>query len=359
MSYQPPTDVPTEFGLALACCRWTYAGDSEDAVKHLAAKADWGRFVHTCQRHRVQGLAWHALSGVAVDVPAAGRVALSGDARTIAQHGLLAAQESERLRAAFDEAGLPLLFLKGLALATIAYGKPFTKMSADIDVLVLPEHVARSGALLSDLGYRLMLPKAARQLPAWHGLRKESVWLGPGKLVLDLHDRVADQPQLLRALTADGPRQLMTIAPGIELPTFADEELFAYLCVHGASSAWFRLKWVTDLAAFLHGRPPGDIHRLYERSQELGAARAAGQALLLAERLYGLSLGDDLARRLRRSATNRWLARAALFSMLGGEPTEKPLGTGSIHLTQFFLLPGLRYKLVELRRQARVAAGHD
>jgi hypothetical protein len=358
VSYQPPTDVPTEFGLALACCRWTYAGDSEDAVKRTAAKSDWDRFIHTCHRHRVQGLAWQALSSLAVDVPAAVRIALSGAARTIAQHGLRAAQESDRLRAAFDQAGLPLLFLKGLALATIAYGKPFSKMSADIDVLVLPEHVTRSGALLRELGYRLTVPKTDRQLGSWHGLRKESVWLGPGKLVLDLHDRVADQPQLLPALTAGSPSQIVTVFPGIELPTFADEELFAYLCVHGASSAWFRLKWITDFAAFLHGRPHGEIHRLYERSQALGAARAADQALLLAERLYGLPLGDDLGTRLRRSATSRWLARAALVSILGGEPTEKPLGTGWIHLTQFFLLPGLRYKLAELRRQARVAASN-
>ena len=180
---------------------------------------------------------------------------------------------------------------------------------------------------------------------------------GESGLVLELHHRVADQSQLLPTLTADSPRQRVEIAPGIELPTFADAELFAYLCVHGASSAWFRLKWVTDLAAFLHRRGAKEIETLYDHSQRLGAGRAAAQALLLAERLYALPLGEGLSTTLRKSAVGRWLARAALADLLNWEPTERLLGTRTIHLTQFFLRPGLRYKLAELGRQVRVAAG--
>jgi hypothetical protein len=357
VSYQPPIGLPIEFRLALTASRWAYAADSGDAVARLAADVDWARFVGTCQRHRVQGLAWHALSGLQVAVPAAVRIALAGDAMTIAETGLRAAEESKRLIAAFDGAGMPLLFLKGLTLAKLAYGRPFIKMSADVDVLVLPEHIARAGALLRELGYSLRLPKADSQLLRWHGLSKESIWRSKSGLILELHHRVADQPQLLPTLTAASPRQRVEIAPGIELPTLADTELFAYLCVHGASSAWFRLKWVTDLAAFLQDRGSNEIDTLYDYSHQLGASRAAAQALLLAERLFALPLGEGLSTRLRKSAVNRWLARAALADLLNGEPTERLLGTRTIHLTQFFLRPGLRYKLAEIGRQARVAAG--
>ena len=357
MSYQPPPDLPTEFGLALAACRWAYAGDSGEAIARLTPGADWARLVKTCQRHRVQGLVWHALSALQADVPAAVEIALASDARRIAERGLRTVQECRRLLAAFEGARLPLMFLKGLTLAKLAYGRPFTKMSADVDVLVLPEDLARSAALLRELGYRLQIPEAGSQLLRWHGLSKESVWLGDKGLILELHHRVADQRQLLPALTATSPHQLVEIVPGIELPTFADAELFAYLCVHGASSAWFRLKWITDFAALLHDRKSSEIETLYHRSQELGAARAADQALLLAERLYALPLPDVLSKRLRKSPVSRWLAKAALTGMLHGEPTERPFGTRTIHLTQFFLLPGAGYKFAELRRQARVAAG--
>ena len=357
MSYQPPLDLPTEFRLALACCRWAFAGDSDEAVRRSAAEADWVRFIETCRRHRVQGLVWNALSGLKVDVPPPVRIALSGDARTIAERGLRAARESGRLLGAFELASVPLLFMKGLALAMLAYGKPFAKMSADVDVLILPEDIVRSATVLQELGYRLQVPATDSQLMRWHGLSKESVWRGENGLILELHHRVADQPQLLRTLTASSPRQLVEIVPGIELPTFADEETFAYLCVHGASSAWFRLKWITDFAALLHARTPDEIDRLYERSQELGAARAAGHALLLADRLYAIPLGETLGKRLRKSNVSRWLTRVALDDLLSGEPTERPFGTRTIHLTQFFLMPGMRYKMDELGRQARVAAG--
>lgn len=54
----------------------------------------------------------------------------------------------------------------------------------------------------------------------------------------------------------ESARQLVEVACGIELPTLARDEPSAHLCVHGASSAWFRLKWITDLAALIDGRPP-------------------------------------------------------------------------------------------------------
>lgn len=356
VNYQPNLQLPTEFALAVACCRLTYSGEGADEVRRLAKAVHWGGFLHSCRRHRVQGLAWHALSGVNVAPPAPVQFALAGDARAIADQGLRAARESARLASRFEAAGVPLLFLKGLTVGKLAYGNPFVKMGSDVDVLVHPADVSRAAALLGEFGYRLELPGEAALLERWHGSRKESVWLGGDNLILELHSRVADQPDLLPTISAASPSQLVSIAPGIDLATLADDELFAYLCVHGASSAWFRLKWITDFAALLHRRDAADIDRLHARSQQLGAARAAAQALLIAERLYGIPLPPALACRLR-TPINRWLARAALRGMLRGEPTQQLLGTWTIHSTQFFLKRGIRYKLAEFGRQARAAAG--
>ena len=72
-----------------------------------------------------------------------------------------------------------------------------------------------------------------------------------GAISSRLHTRVADHPDLLSQVGIDSPIQIVTVAKHIALPTLARDELFAYLTVHGASSAWFRLKWITDLAALL------------------------------------------------------------------------------------------------------------
>ena len=143
-------------------------------------------------------------------------------------------------------------------------------------------------------------------------------------------------------------------------PTLAADELFAYLVVHGASSAWFRLKWITDFAALIHGVAAEELERLYLRSQELGAGRAAAQALLLADSIYG-SLGEATAlkRRLQRDFQNRWLWRIAFRQLAGRleprEPTSHFLGTAAIHYSQFLLLPGPGFKISEFVRQARAA----
>jgi len=354
--YQPRPKLPNEFALAVACCRWAYSRQGADDVRTLAEAADWGNFLQACRRHRVQGLAWHALSGLGVVLPAPVHIALAGEARTVADQGLRAARESARLCDAFRAAGIPLLFLKGLTLGKLAYGNPFLKMGWDIDVLVPPADVVSAGSLLATLGYELTIPRDATLLPRWHRFRNQSLWRLGGGASVELHSRVIDLPDLLPTISANSPQQMVTVAPRIELPTLREEELFAYLCVHGGWSAWFRLKWITDLAALLHRRDDREIEALYDRSQQLGANRTSAQALLLARMLYGTPLSEQLADRLD-TALNRWLSRAALHRMLDGEPTERPLGTLPIHLTHFFLKEGIRYKVAELRRKIRAAAG--
>jgi len=166
---------------------------------------------------------------------------------------------------------------------------------------------------------------------------------------------LADNRRLIASIGMESPRQSVTIIPGVELPTLAADEAFAYLTVHGASSAWFRLKWITDLAALIHGRAESEIARLYERSQCLGAGRAAGQALLLADRLYGTAIGPELRSRLTADRATRWLAATAMTLLSGRsdlrEPTDVRLGTWRIHASQLGLMPQWRFKAGEAWRQ--------
>src|SRR5215213_7826073 len=96
-SYQPRRKLPTEFALAVACCRWSYSGQGAEEVRRLAKTVDWGAFLATSRRQRIQGLTWHALSSLKTSVPAPVRIALAGDARAVADQGLRSARESARL----------------------------------------------------------------------------------------------------------------------------------------------------------------------------------------------------------------------------------------------------------------------
>ena len=354
--------APLEFKLLVECCRRTF----DDEGKPLSTDAfavDWQLFHRLIQFHRVSGLVWTCISRTEMSVPSEINAAIATQAQATIASNLKIALECLALRTDFEQAGVPLLFVKGLTVGALGYPNPFIKSGWDIDFLVPADKVRAAAMLLQERGYQLSQPPGnSTRIEAWHRVHKESTWRRVGEgLNVELHTRLADSRELIPTVGIDSPTQLVQIAPGVILPTLGLDHLFAYLCVHGASSAWFRLKWITDLAALLHGRSGAEVERLYHRSQELGAGRGAGQALLLADTLFEtLDRSSGLRASLNADRGSRWLCRQALQQLAGkrepSEPTGRPGGTLRIHATQLFLMRGLGFKVSEVMRQARAAA---
>lgn len=346
----------SEFRLAVDCCASSFRR-SDARAPHAEPGVEWPRFLEIVRFHRIEGLVWNALSFPKVSWQDNAKAALSEAVSTIAARNLRMAADCQTLLSSFEAAGVPLLFLKGLPLAGLAYTNPALKSAIDIDLLIDATDLQSAADLLRESGYVLVAPRPSphdRSLRAWHRGWKESVW-AKADLQIDLHTRTADNPQLIPDIDVHCPRQSVRINQALELPTLADPELFAYLAVHGASSAWFRLKWVSDFAGFLYERSSEELTRLYRRSQELGAGRAAGQALLLADELFGTLKGcEALTAELRRDRVTISLYRTALqlVTRKPEELTSQPFGTWPIHRTQFQLQPGISYKVAELSRQA-------
>jgi hypothetical protein len=352
-------DFSPELDLVTRCCRRNFLG--ADGSIAIPAGVDWQRFLRLVRFHRVQGLAWRALGG-SRECPAEVADALSADATRIAAANLESAAESARILAAFQAANVPILFVKGLTLAVLAYGDAASKSAIDIDLLIRPSDLEVAGALLRGLEYRLAVRAGSDNaaLRLWHGTRKESDWIRRGAAIaVDLHTRLADNPRVIAGVDAASPSVEVDIGNGIALPTLARDELFSYLAAHGASSAWFRLKWITDFTALVSPLNAAELTHLYWGAHARGAGRAAGQALLLSDSLFGsLGRSPDLRNELLRNGAIRRLHRAALNQIAGKpepvEPTSTPLGTLAIHWTQFLLRSDMRFKWSELVRQARL-----
>ncbi len=344
-----------EFSLLVECCRWNFATSRDDRPS-ITADLDWSRVLRLARFHRVQGLAWNALAPNSDRIPQAEAEALSSDARAIAATNLGIARECGLLHVEFAKSDLPILFVKGLTVAALAYRSPMLKMGWDIDVLIDPANLSEAADILLARGFSLRLPTGLTDLPSWHSRSKESVWGRADGVHVELHTRLVDNRVFLPSVNVHSPSQTIEVTHGVELPTLAKDELSAYLCVHGASSAWFRLKWISDFAALLHPLHADEIQRLYDRSQELGAHRAAAQALLLADALYGSLDGTDLRARLSEDRSSLRLAESAFRQVRKSrEPTSKPLGTWRIHFTQLLLKPGLGFKISEAARQVSAA----
>jgi hypothetical protein len=227
---------------------------------------------------------------------------------------------------------MPALFIKGAALAQLAYGSVVLKTARDIDVLVDPADAERTFALLEREGYVITAPAGAdspAQRRLVFRLHKDLELAHPGRgLNLELHARLIDNPVLLSAISVRSPSQEVALLGG-SLPTLGDKELFAYLAVHGASHCWFRLKWLADVNAWLSARSEAEIVGFYRYAGELGVEACAGQALRLCNRLLGFAPPAALAPALEGRKL-RLLTAAALDAMVGPdaevELARRPFG---------------------------------
>jgi hypothetical protein len=343
-----------EFLLAAACCRWP-ASPARDAAVRAAAAAvqDWDAFLRVVAHHRVVGLVHDALPAAATMVPAAVTAKLAARLNNITQRNQLLLDELSLLQRAFAAAGIEFLVLKGAALAQIAYGAATCKQTRDIDLLVAPDCARAALHVLERHGYAPLPPAVGLNDAQFAALlrycREIDVVRPGGRLPVELQWRAADNPTLLDGVDARSPAQSVALADGLVVRTLAADDLFAYLCVHGAYHCWSRLKWLADLNAML--RTTGaDLMSRYRHAQCIGAGLCAGQALLLCRRLFDLPLPAALARELETNRRIAKLARIALRAMTEPAVANKPMLAVSANVgAQFLFGEGWRFFAAQCR----------
>lgn len=345
-----------EFRFVCAACRWPRAARDEAVKAAARTDLDWRRVGQITQRHRVSGLVADAVRTAGIEVPAAFRKRLSNQTERIARDNLSAAAETRRLGRLLDEAGIDWITFKGVPLSVQAYGTLSLKASHDIDILIPPEAGARAAEIVRSLGYVRYKPGPTvgdDRIGEWMLVSKESGWRNADQgLIVELHSRLLDNPRLLPGVGLASPRQNVTIAKGIDLPTLGDAVHLPYLFAHGARAGWFRLKWLADVAALLAHDPAGPEAR-YRQSQALGVGRCAAQGLMLAHELLGLELPEAFKRELYASRVHRRLVSLARSCLAGKYEAEAHVGPGAptmlpVRISGLLLRPGLGYKLGEV-----------
>ena len=90
-------------------------------------------------------------------------------AAALIRTNLAMAAEALRLQRLFDETNLPILFVKGAALAMLAFNNLGMRAGQDIDVLVPYETLSAAMTLVSRAGYRCFdpLPQSVRRSCGW------------------------------------------------------------------------------------------------------------------------------------------------------------------------------------------------
>ncbi len=344
-----------EFLLAVACSIWPPSERRSEAIREAAAgPLDWDRFLRVVRRHRVVGLVHDGLTRVRAAVPSGIAQEIGVQAAALVRQNLALAAEGVRLQRLFAEADLPVVFIKGVSLAMLAYGNLGLRESKDIDLLVPLKSAAAASALVERAGYRRFDPSAAisdTQLRLLVSMRKDFGYIHEeSRLEIELHWRLFSNPHFMAETSVIASSRVVPITGTIGLRTLGEDDLFAYLCAHGAVHWWYQLKWLADVGALLAKAPNDGVERFYHAAELRGVAPAAGQAILLCHRLLGTAVPDHLLARLRNNSVLRWLEATALSTITSEiNPGDKLFGTTRGSLSCFLLGRHWRYWLAELR----------
>lgn len=192
-------------------------------------------------------------------------------------------------------AGLPLVVIKGLALAYTVYPHPWIRERSDTDLLVREDDLPRFDRLFGELGYTL-LPhvRGALTLPQCHYYKDDAHGF---RHAWDLHWRLTSSQALRDTLDERAVRaraeEIASLA-GARVPSRADALLLA--CVHRLAHHFDdrRLIWLWDIRLLLEQMNEVDINLFVQMAARPASAAACARSLQVAQELTGATLPNAL-----------------------------------------------------------------
>jgi hypothetical protein len=364
-------DMLPEFRLFCLALQTPYDAAAAGALREAAGAAiDWDAIVAGARRHRVAPLLCARLQGCAT-VPAPAFAAIKRQAVSALQRSLRQIAETRLLHQAFAEAGIRVLFLKGVVLSAQLFGAGAKRDARDIDVLVDPARFGDAAELVERLGYRRHdYARSPRQRRHYTRLIKDVEFRHARTgTCLELHHRLRDTPSLLVTDFDVWWRERDEVKLGGSLiATLPRAVLPVYLCAHGAGHVWERLQWLVDFAGAVHAECGGGIEGALAAAEREGLAAPMLHALMLAHDWLALPVDGRHLAQARASAAVRRLDRI-LAHLYSGAAWHAMPARGSAaaiaryslwkRLYRLSLKPDWRYRFEQARREWFTAADWD
>jgi hypothetical protein len=274
------TTAPSrEAALLLQCTRVTLALGDEERIRDLLREGiDWNALLPFAQRHGMVPLLYRHLRGLADLVPGKPLDTLRDTALSNAVHSMMLMVELREILRLFEANGIPALPYKGPVLALQLYGETALRQMSDLDVLVRREDAVRAIEVLLERGYRSPHSPSERQRRALFRSDKNYPPHGDGAHPpVEVHWGFAFRHPI-RTLGLDELKlggHVLHLPGGMQVPTFAPEDLLIVLCFHGGRHMWERLAWLCDIAQLIRTRPL-DWDAVLTRAAHLSSRRVEG-----------------------------------------------------------------------------------
>ncbi len=342
-----------EMNLLLACARTQLRSIDMERIERCGqAPLNWQVFQQLVFRHRIAPLVWQSLGQIdSLTIPHDTQEALREEVDGNTLHALMQTEELIRLLRGFEHAGIHVMPIKGPTLAMQAYANLGLRHTGDIDLLIDPTSVWEADRILTEAGYVQTVPGfplRGGQIKAFMTMRKDFTYTHLERgFHIELHWRWSQNAHLFPVDFEEiWARREEVQLGGNCVAAMPPEDLFLYLCAHGAHTGWFRLKWLCDLHELMAQL---DMPQLVSRAHDLGMSRILSQGLVLAHRWLDMPLSDPKMSGIIEDPTVQYLVRFAEHALTADErcwsPDDTPLSAVPAQIRyRLKLRSDLRYK---------------
>lgn len=255
---------------------------------------DWERFLQLSDQHCVGPLVFNAVQQGALPVfPERIRKTLAAQHKTNIFVSMNLSDALCRVVDQFQRAGIPMISLKGPALAQVLFNDTSLRLSSDLDILVPVDDLDSVEVLLKNMGYRgigrnRLLTK--RQKKLFQMVHHHRTFVHPETGVnLEVHWRLS---RLKNRFLREHPfgrlwlRSDRILLNDVSVPILGPIDNFLYLCLHGAYHQWSRLSWLFDVHEILKRWSDVKIKKLFCQNKSSAVGDVLGQTLVLLKLLF-------------------------------------------------------------------------
>lgn len=166
-------------------------GRKERISRFLSGTVDWRHLLDLAEFHGLAPLLAHnlATNGLSGQVPPPCLKQLNQSYHNTLYKNVIFSTEMENVLSIFSQHGIAVIALKGTILAEQLYGNPSLRTVVDMDILVRPEELSRSGSLLLETGYQQLDMKR----PWEHAFHEVYYKQAQFSLFMELHWNLEDR----------------------------------------------------------------------------------------------------------------------------------------------------------------------
>lgn len=296
---------------------------------------DWDLVYDIAINHQVVPLLHQAFKKTNRSIPANVREAVHQHAQQIARENLHFAQELTRVIDQLDGRQIPVLALKGPALAKLVYGNLADRRFVDLDIVVPEEYVTRAYTQLREMGYKPKIrgefrdelsPTERRLIRA--GGPHYTLFHPERGISVELHWRIANRrfpanPLLGRAF--DSPASVRVADS--EIPTLSREAYLLAATVHATKHKWGKLKWIADFAGLCSVSDHEAWATALQCADEAGLRRMLAIGVVLSRELFGVEAPATVQAELQHEPPAELVTRLQ-SDFLWGNNDNHPVGHG-------------------------------